>query len=113
MKRTTPDGWTLHFNRVQGDGPPVLMVPGFAMNPSILSFHPRGRSFMHALRDRGFDCWSVELRGIGRNKGGRHKSVGLAEKSDLPLSLLDRVARACSSPGCRTRRRERGRRGGP
>ena len=89
MKRTTPDGWTLHFNRVQGDGPPVLMVPGFAMNPSILGFHPRGRSFMHALRDRGFDCWSVELRGIGRNKAGRRKTVGLAEKSltDLPLAI--------------------------
>ena len=85
MQRPTPDGWNLHFNRVQGSGEPVLMVPGFAMNPFILGFHPRGKSFMHFVRDAGFDAWSVELRGLGRNKGGRRRDVGLAERA-----LLDR-----------------------
>jgi pimeloyl-ACP methyl ester carboxylesterase len=89
MRRPTPDGWTLHFNRVRGEGEPVLMVPGFAMNPYILGFHPRGRSFMQYIADSGFDAWSVELRGLGRNKGGRRRNIGLAERAlvDLPHAI--------------------------
>jgi len=89
MRRTTPDGWTLHFDRWRGDGEPVLMVPGFAMNPFILGFHPRGRSLMEHMHDAGFDPWSVELRGLGRNKGGDRRQIGLSERAlvDLPTAI--------------------------
>jgi pimeloyl-ACP methyl ester carboxylesterase len=85
----TPDGWLLSFKRVPGDGPPVLLVPGFAMNSFILGFHPSGPSLMDDLASRGLDVWAVDLRGQGSNTRGPRRAIGLAERAliDLPAAL--------------------------
>ena len=88
----TRDGWTLGMRRTtarttEGFGPdlprrPLLIVPGYGMNSFIFGFHPRGRSLEAHLAWRGFEVWSVDLRGQGRSRrvpGHPKRNFGLAE----------------------------------
>lgn len=86
------DGWLLSLRRtVDADvhiktRNPLLIIPGYGMNSFIFSFHPSGLSMEAALAARGFEVWSVDLRGQGRSKcdgGSRHYSL-----SDLVLKDL-------------------------
>lgn len=93
----TPDGWILAMRRttsathalLAGTAPrrPVLIVPGYGMNSFIFGYHPNGRSIEAHLAWRGFEVWSVDLRGQGRSRradGASKKRFGLEE-----LSLVD------------------------
>lgn len=93
------DGWALSLRRTVCRAPhpsgderpprPVLIVPGYGMNSFIFGFHPGGRSLEHHLAWRGFEVWSVDLRGHGRSRstGGALKGWGLGE-----LATVDTAA---------------------
>lgn len=93
------DGWELdlkQFHRpdvLRKDRRPVVMIPGYAMNTFILSFHPSGRSMVEYLVDQGFEVWTANLRGQGdsRRVGGK-RSWGLGQLAlhDLP-TVLEKV----------------------
>ena len=90
------DGWQLELTRfspaggVASGARPVLMVPGYAMNSFILSFHPTGVSMVEYLVNDGLEVWTVDLRGQGGSRrvsgGGR---FGLRELSlvDVPAAI--------------------------
>jgi len=95
----TPDGWRLSLRRtLRPDGPlpgpAVLVVPGYGMNSILFGYHPRGRSFLQALSDAGFDAWTVDFRGQGetrRDPAARasRRAWGLREYAfvDLPAAV--------------------------
>lgn len=93
----TADGWILAMRRttsasqerLPGTAPrrPVLIVPGYGMNSFIFGYHPHGRSIEAHLAWRGFEVWSVDLRGQGRSRraeGTPKRPFGLEA-----LSLVD------------------------
>lgn len=92
------DGWQLSLRRTVCESPalldtgaprrPVLIVPGYGMNSFIFGFHPTGRSLEGHLAWRGFEVWSVDLRGQGKSTAsGRPASYGLRD-----LALTDVTA---------------------
>ena len=91
---TTTDGWTLRLRRVSNGSPrhsnPICIVPGYGMNSFILGYHPTGCSMEEYLAKRGFEVWSVDLRGQGESSGpGGKVDYGLADLglTDLPAVL--------------------------
>ncbi len=100
-------GWSLCLRRHRRPSggpptrPPVVLVPGYAMNSHILGFHPSGRSMIGFLVDAGFEVWTADLRGQGtsrRHRGRRPLHLGdrfgLGELAldDLPLMLARVIA---------------------
>lgn len=98
-------GWRLALTRFSSPTAldparrPVVMVPGYAMNSFILSFHPSGASMIGYLVERGFEVWTTDLRAQGassRTTGPRPLHLGdpfgLGELAldDLPV-MLDRI----------------------
>ena len=75
------DGWILSLRRTldtRGLDPkrsPLLIIPGYGMNSFIFGFHPTGPSMEASLAARGFEVWSVDLRGQGRSRrdGGSNR----------------------------------------
>lgn len=68
---------------------PVVMVPGYAMNTFILSYHPGGLSMVEYLTRDGFEVWTCNLRGQGDSwASGPVARYGLRE---LALQDLPRV----------------------
>lgn len=88
-------GWRLHV-RVYDDArtrvpgrPPIVLVPGYAMNTHILAYHPGGPSMVEHLVSRGFEVWTANLRGQGGSRRtGAPRPWGLGE---LALDDLPRV----------------------
>src|SRR5688572_9129836 len=62
--------------------PPVLLVHGFAQNR--YSWHTSRRSMSAWLAERGFDVWTLELRGHGlsRQASGPERPVGAERFGD-------------------------------
>ncbi|HMV67246.1 MAG TPA: alpha/beta fold hydrolase, partial [Myxococcota bacterium] len=95
----TPDGWTLLLRRASrggrpGDGPPILLVPGYGMNASIFAFHPEGHGLLEHLLGAGFDPWAIDLRGTSTSAPPlRGAPARLRDQAwiDLPTAL-ERVA---------------------
>ncbi len=91
------DGWQLELTRHRLPGlvgpprRPLLMVPGYAMNDFILSYHPTDVSMVGHLARAGFEVWTTNLRGQGGSvRGpGASRRYGLGELAlvDLPLVL--------------------------
>jgi pimeloyl-ACP methyl ester carboxylesterase len=90
------DGWDLEVRyysdperKIPGR-PPVVMIPGYAMNTHILAFHPRGASLVEHMVAAGFDVWTANLRGQGGSRRtGPRARFGLAELAlvDIPAVL--------------------------
>ena len=87
-------GWELdlkHFVDPSTHDPsrrPIVMVPGYAMNTFILSYHPGGLSMVEYLVRDGFEVWTTNLRGQGGSRmTGPLRRYGLRELAlhDLPL----------------------------
>lgn len=92
------EGWRLELKRYRPPAqarparPPVVMIPGYAMNTFILAYHPQGPSMVEYLVADGFEVWTANLRGQGgsRRTGRRGRTrFGLRELSlvDLPRAL--------------------------
>jgi len=70
--------------------PPLLIVPGYGMNAYIFGYHPNGKSLEQYLAERGFEVWSVNLRGQepSRNTGGsRMHTMQDVALNDLPVAV--------------------------
>ncbi len=89
-------GWELELKQfVDADAHdptrrPVVMVPGYAMNTFILSYHPAGTSMVEYLTRDGFEVWTTNLRGQGDSRRiGPTARYGLRELAlhDLPRVL--------------------------
>lgn len=71
VRISTADGATLAARRRRGDGPPVLMLHGLAVNaalwdlPTIEGPGFVFRSLATELQERGYDVWLLNFRGHG------------------------------------------------
>lgn len=93
----TPDGWRLHLKRTWSPPHldtglrPLLIVPGYGMNGFIFGFHPGGTSMERSLAERGFEVWTVNLRGMGPSRRQRSDaptpSLRAYAEADLPATL--------------------------
>lgn len=100
------DGWLLEVRRY-GDPktrapgvPPVVFIPGYAMNTYILAYHPAGRSLVAHLVDRGFEVWTANLRGQGGSRRvGADRRFGLRELVAVDLPSVFAHVRARSATG--------------
>lgn len=91
------NGWMLslrrHRNREHFDEArrPLVLVPGYAMNSFILSFHPNGDSLVEYMAADGMEVWTCDLRGQGASTRQRWRrgTFGLRELAleDLPRAL--------------------------
>jgi pimeloyl-ACP methyl ester carboxylesterase len=79
-------GWRLALHRfveparLKRGGRPLVIVPGFAMNSFIFSYHPRGVSLVEYLAGRGHEVWTVDLRAQGETeRRGGHFRFGLVD----------------------------------
>ncbi len=96
-------GWRLALHRwadpaaLDRSRPPVVLVPGYAMNSFILGYHPRARGIAPYLAARGFEVWAADLRGQGgsQRQGGarryRLEDVGLVDLSVAINQILGRT----------------------
>jgi pimeloyl-ACP methyl ester carboxylesterase len=91
---TTDDGWELELCCVRGDvrrRHPILVVPGYAMNSSVLEYQANGRSLVAALVEAGYEVWSVNLRGAGLSRplttSAGPVSLATYVDQDLPAAL--------------------------
>jgi pimeloyl-ACP methyl ester carboxylesterase len=91
-------GWALEVVRhATGDGPPVVLLPGYGMNAFILGYHPSGPSMLRVLAAHGREVWTVHLAGQGGSaRQGRAQAPTLTSWStrDLPAAIEHIVARS-------------------
>ena len=65
------DGWLLSLSqtwdprRLDRSARPLLIVPGYAMNSFVYSYHPHGVSLEGYLVQAGLEVWRVDLRAQG------------------------------------------------
>jgi len=90
------DGWSLELKQtylpeaLDRSRRPIAIVPGYGMNAFIFGFHPRGPSMEASWAERGFEVWSLNLRGQGgsrREGGSRRYGFGEAALTDLRCAL--------------------------
>jgi pimeloyl-ACP methyl ester carboxylesterase len=84
-------GWTLDVRsyarptRVNPTLRPVLLIPGYCMNTTPLTFHPSGLSLIEYLTEQGFEVWTANLRG----QGDSHSARGAGDSGFRDLALVD------------------------
>ncbi len=71
---------------------PLAIVPGYAMNSFIFTFHPRGPSLEQSLCEAGYEVWCLDLRGQGYAR--RLADPRPYRLEDLALNDLDCALRA-------------------
>ncbi len=64
---------------------PVLLIPGYCMNTTPLTFHPSGPSLIEFLTDQGFEVWTANLRG----QGDSHSKLSAGSSGFRDLALVD------------------------
>jgi pimeloyl-ACP methyl ester carboxylesterase len=88
----THDGWRLSLKRVFSKDHverryrPLVLIPGYGMNSFILGYHPTGISMEAYFARRGYEVWSVDLRGQGDSNSFSGKRN--YEMADLALTDL-------------------------
>ena len=103
----TADGWRLALHRYRPAEPrfrePVLLTHGFIEDRRIWDLDP-GHSLARSLAERGFDVWTMELRGSGESQAppvgslrGWRFSIDDFIRSDAPASI-DAVLRETGAP---------------
>lgn len=84
-------GWRLDIERfydakrLDKSRRPLVMIPGYAMNTFILSYHPDGTSMVSYLVEQGFEVWTANLRG----QGGSRRLRGPRKHGFRDLALVD------------------------
>lgn len=92
---TTRDGWRIAIARRRPRGaprgPPVLLCHGLAVNRHSMDFAAPGHSLALTLAGRGFDCFSIDLRGHGLSSPapGARRTWTLDDylREDVPAAL--------------------------
>ena len=101
----TAAGWSLDVRQhwapkhLNPERRPVLIVPGYCMNTTPLTFHPSGPSLIEYLTERGMEVWTSNLRGQGESRsmgGDRNSGFRDLALKDLP-NALDQVRNATES----------------
>lgn len=89
----TPDGWSLVLKRVccrehlNKSLRPTVIVPGYGMNSFIFGYHPNGLSMEAFFAQKGFEMWTVELRGQGdASHPDKPDGFGLLEMASTDLT---------------------------
>ncbi len=89
-------GWDLELKqchppkRINKQRRPILIIPGYGMNTYIFGFHPSGLSMESYFARRGFEVWTVNLRGQGGSKckgGSREYSLKSYALEDLKTAI--------------------------
>ncbi len=91
----TGDGWRIALARRRprgaARGPPVLLCHGLAVNRHSMDFAVPGHSLALTLAGRGFDCYSMDLRGHGLSSPGpgarRTWTLDDYLREDVPAAL--------------------------
>lgn len=68
---------------------PVVIVPGYGMNGFVFGWHPSGRSMEHVWVERGFEVWTVNLRGMQPSHPGPGERADEGGLGDYALTDLD------------------------
>lgn len=97
----TPDGWRLAVRQTidpearNPDLRPLVIIPGYGMNSSIIGYHPTSRSMDQYLAGAGFDVWAANLRAQeGCLSLGGSRDHGMKEVSVTDIAaILDHVCR--------------------
>lgn len=89
-------GWQLALtrfwdpDRLDRSRRPIVMVPGYAMNSFILSFHPSGPSMISYLVADGLEVWTTDLRAQGGSRRtGRRRLMHIGDPFGLGELALD------------------------
>jgi len=94
-------GWKLELKscappkKIKARRNPILIIPGYGMNNFIFGFHPHGLSMEEYLVKKGFEVFSINLRGQGasNNESGKHE-YGLADLALTDLKVtIDYITR--------------------
>lgn len=91
---TTKDLWKLRLCRYRTgrtEGEPLLLVHGFCSNSTVFVEPPK-ESMVAYLASKGFDCWTVDLRGTRSSQppfGADLNNIGVADyiEKDLPVVI--------------------------
>ncbi|MEK7859691.1 MAG: alpha/beta hydrolase [Elusimicrobiota bacterium] len=86
----TSDGWRIALHRYEPAQTrfrePVLLSHGFIENRRIWDLDAE-HSLARRLSERGFDVWTMELRGSGESQAGRRFSIEDFIRFDAPASI--------------------------
>lgn len=90
------EGWELEVSRswnprtLESRRRPVLMVPGFGNNKSVFSFPDDFHSWESNYVKRGYEVWTVNLRGQGNSKflGRRNRPIGIRDLAVTDLNVV-------------------------
>ncbi len=90
------EGWELEIarswqpDRLETSKRPVLMVPGFGNNRAVFSYPNDQHSWESNFVQRGYEVWSVNLRGQGSSKflGRRNKPIGIRDLAVTDLGVV-------------------------
>lgn len=93
-KLTTPDLWKIRvcrYRKGRTNGQPVLLVHGANVNQHTFT-SPRGSNLVEYLVERGFDCWTVDLRGCRSSEAPfeRHRNQITTDdflNNDIPAAI--------------------------
>ena len=93
-KLTTDDLWKLRvcrYRKGRTNGQPVLLVHGANVNQHTFTT-PKGGNLVEFLVERGFDCWTVDLRGCRSSEAPfeRHRNQITTDDHlnyDIPAAL--------------------------
>jgi pimeloyl-ACP methyl ester carboxylesterase len=85
------DGWLLALTqswdpeRLAPNTRPLVIIPGYAMNSFIYSYHPHGVSLEGCLVEAGLEVWRADLRA----QGGAVRTGGTDDYALEDLALAD------------------------
>lgn len=103
------DGWLLSLtqtwdpDRLDPKLRPIVIVPGYAMNSFIYSYHPNGVSLEGYLCEAGFEVWRGDLRAQGESMstGGREdfaiEDLALTDVGVVLRAVLERTRSRCDA----------------
>ncbi len=90
---TTPDLWKLRvcrYRKGRMEGEPILFVHGFNSNQHNFTC-PDGKSMVDYLSGRGYDCWTVDLRGCRSSMAPFEHTLADASMDDYVMQDLPAV----------------------
>ncbi len=69
---------------------PLVLIPGYGNNAFMFAYHPRDISMEEYMAEKGFEVWSLSLRGqepSRREGGSREYNISDVATIDLPVAI--------------------------